>query len=99
MLNKTNNFSLLSDCSVCKKKLKNNDLTVIFERGMKTIFHTTCSNCHTSSIISLSGGQKGLLGVGILTDLDKEEVKKKLLMDAISADEIIEVYKSINKLS
>lgn len=93
MNGKTNNLEILSRCPICKSKFKPNDLSLVLEKEFKTIFHATCSKCQTSSLILLSSGSKGLLGVGIITDLDKSEVKKKLNTKAITADEIIDVYK------
>ena len=44
----------------------------------------------------MSENQKGLVGVGVLTDLDKEEVAEKIKSGAISSDEIIDTYRFLN---
>jgi folate-binding Fe-S cluster repair protein YgfZ len=97
MKNKTSKLDLLSSCAVCRRKLTQTDISLVLDKMGKTIFHVTCANCRTSSLISLSNGQKGLLGIGMITDLDRYEVKEKLVMDAISVDEIIEVYGSFSR--
>ncbi len=95
MNDKTNNLEVLARCSFCKAKLNRHDLTLVLEKRQQTVFHATCSQCQTASLILISGGDKGLLGVGMITDLDKEEVKKKLVTEAITADEIINVYAAL----
>ncbi len=94
MSNKINNLEILAKCSFCKAPLNKNDLTLISEKNQQSIFHATCSQCQTSSLILISNEGKKVLGVGMITDLDKEEVKDKLETPVITADEIINVYAS-----
>ena len=95
MSDKTNNLEILARCSFCKAKLNHHDLTLVLEKERQTIFHATCSQCQTSSLILISSEGKGLLGVGVITDLDREEVKKKLATEVITADEVINVYTAL----
>ena len=95
MKDKTNNLEVLARRSFCKAKFNRYDLTLISEKSQQSIFHATCSQCQTASLILISNEEKGLLGVGMITDLDREEVKKKLKTEAITADEIINVYTAL----
>ena len=96
-MEKENNLGLLSSCSICKKRFSKKDVVLISRQEGKTILHATCSQCHTLALIVLSNEQKGFLGMGMITDLDQQEVKEKLQMKAISSDEIIDMYKTIEK--
>ncbi len=96
-MEKENNLGSLSSCSICRKEFSKKDVILISQQEGKVILHTTCSQCHTSALIVLSDEQKGFLGMGIITDLDQQEVKEKLQMKAISSDEIIDIYKTIEK--
>lgn len=99
MSEKNNNLNILSYCATCKNRFGAKDVILISEQERKTTFHATCVKCHTSAIILLSGGQKGIAGVGIITDLSKDEAVKKLKMGKITADEILDVYSSVKKLN
>ena len=74
------------------------DLAPILEQNSKTLFHAVCPKCFASSLILLSGGQRGITGMGIITDLSREEAKEKLKLGKITADEMIEVYKMMRKI-
>jgi hypothetical protein len=94
-MNKTDNLEALSRCGVCRSRFSKNDLFLISNEPAKTIFHATCSGCRTSVLILLSNSQNGLLGMEMITDLDREEVKEKLNTRAITADEVLKVYKAL----
>lgn len=95
MDNRINNLEMLSRCPVCKSKLKRDDLTLVFRGETRTVFHASCSKCHISSLIFLSNSKKGILGMGMITDLDKSEVKERLKAKIITADEVIKTYISL----
>lgn len=94
-----NNLNILSSCAICRNKLKRENLTLVLKQSQKLIFHATCSKCHAGTLITLSGGQKGLIGIGMVTDLDKSEVREKLNFNAISADELIEAYEMVKRIN
>ncbi len=95
MKDKTNNLKVLARCSFCKAKFNQNDLILVFKKNQQSVFHATCSHCQIASLILISDEEKGLLGVGTITDLDRAEVKNKLKTEAITADEVISVYTAL----
>ena len=97
MANETDNLKMLSACPLCEKALGRDDMALIFQQDSRTIFHATCPKCSVSALILFSIGQRGVWGAGMLTDLSQEETKEKLKMGKISADEVIEIYKSVSK--
>lgn len=95
MTEKTDNLEVLSRCGVCRSRFGKADLFLISDEPAKTIFHATCPNCRAATLIVLSSGQKGVVGMETLTDLEREEVKERLNTRAITADEVIEIYKAL----
>ncbi|MDR3558886.1 MAG: hypothetical protein P4L62_03020 [Candidatus Pacebacteria bacterium] len=95
MTNKTDNLEAMTRCGVCRSKFGKEDIFLISDDPAKTIFHTTCPGCRTAVLVLLSNGQNGLLGMEMITDLDREEAKEKLNTRAITADEVIGVYKAL----
>lgn len=95
MKDKAHNLEILSHCGVCRTRFKGTDLALLAEKPLKTVFHATCPKCETAVLIFLSSGPKGLVGMEMMTDLDKDEAKEKLSLKAITTDEVIDAYKSL----
>lgn len=98
MLRRQNHLEIFSNCSVCKNKLNRQDLTLVLEQNSKSVFHVSCSKCHTSVLILFSRGQEGILSVGMITDLNREEAIEKLKPSEITANEMIEIYETVRKM-
>jgi hypothetical protein len=94
--NKAKEQKMMLYCSICGATFDYGKIALVHKEDAKTIFHTTCAKCKTSTLVMVSENQKGLVGVGILTDLDQEEVSEKIKNGAISSDEIIDTYKVLN---
>jgi len=87
------NLDILSQCSVCQAKIERRDILIVHKEGGRTIFHSTCSRCKALSILVITDDhQKGIIGVGMATDLDRTEFSEKFLGKSITTDEIIDVY-------
>lgn len=91
-------LSSMAKCPICEKKYKKED-AIVLEAGQKrNTVHFTCQACRMSSLVFISQGQVGMVGVGILTDLDRSEVKSKFQKEAISADNVLNVHNFFKKL-
>lgn len=88
----------VSDCVICKNKLRSEDFILVLRDENKSIFHITCSSCLTSSIFVLLSEEQNILGAVSMTDLERDEIKEKMKMKSISADEIIEIYQHLFKV-
>lgn len=93
------NIKILPDCAVCHSKLDKANFSLISSYDSKLIFHVACSRCKTAALLNLSAEREGLIGIGVMTDLDKNEAGEKLAFGSISADEMIEAYEMIKKIN
>lgn len=96
MKNRNNNLDFLSKCSACGGEFNADALTVLEEGAQKTILHATCRKCQTSAIFFLSNNQAGMVTLGMVTDLDSQEVVAKFSNQAISSDEVIDAHQFIS---
>jgi hypothetical protein len=94
-----NSLDFLSKCSFCGGDFNVENLVLLEEKEQKTTLHVTCSRCNTSAIFFLSNNQSGILSLGIMTDLDKDEVMQKFAKGAVSADEVIDAHQLISSKS
>lgn len=92
-----NNADVLARCAVCQSDFEQNDIITLEDQDQKTTFHVTCHKCGTSSIIFISMSQSGVTGLGVATDLNKEEAVRMFGRDAVSADEVIDMYQIISR--
>ena len=93
MQEKGKNLDLMLNCSVCANVFEEQSVALVNEQEAKTIFHATCQKCLTSTLIFLSRTEKGMMSVGMATDLNRSEAERVFDKKAISADEVIEVYR------
>lgn len=92
-----NGADVLARCTVCNSGFDQSSFIALEEQDQKTTFHITCAKCGTSSIIFLSTSQSGVTGLGMATDLNKEEAVRMFGRDAVSADEVIDMHQWISK--
>jgi len=92
-----NNADVLARCGICNSSFDKSGLVTLEDGNQKTTFHATCFKCGTSSIIFLSVSQSGVAGLGVATDLNKEEAIRMFGREAVSADEVIAMHQLMSK--
>lgn len=92
-------LNLLAKCPNCGRKHNNSKTHIIEQKGDMTTLHITCGHCNVSVLVLVSEGSIGLVSVGMMIDLDKEEVKRFISKDPVTVDEIIEVHKLLTMTS
>jgi hypothetical protein len=97
MKNKKDNLRFFIKCSTCSYDFRQENLIVLEENQQQSIFHASCPNCKTATMIFLSSTYSGLISLGMATDLDQEEAKKFFGQEAVNADEIIDVHSLLFK--
>jgi transcription elongation factor Elf1 len=87
-----NNLESLVKCPICNKKYGQAKVLVLEEESNKTTLHVTCENCKISSLVFVSSGKLGIVSLGMLTDINREEARNLFKGEAISTDQVIEVH-------
>ncbi len=83
-----------TQCPVCSSHYNHSEETeVIFENRGESVIHVSCQKCKSFFLFSLRMNPMGLAGIGMLTDLNREEAifflnKRR----RISNEEILSVY-------
>jgi len=94
---KNNGANILAKCTICRNVFERSEFTVLEDQARKTTLHVTCRKCNTAALIFLSAAQDGAVGLGIVTDLNREEAIKMFGREAVSADEIIDMHQLVSK--
>lgn len=87
------NLKPLIRCPVCQKKYEPGKVILLSEDDRKTALHLTCESCGISSLVFISLGKMGAVSFGMLTDLEREEVKRFYGSEAVTADDALEVHR------
>ena len=96
MSDEFNSLKLVSECPVCHKKQFPADITMVDEKMEGQVIHVKCKVCQSCLLVYVSFAEQGMRVVGVLTDLSSDEVSKFNQIGPLSADDIIEINKSIN---
>ena len=87
-----NNLDNLAKCPICNKKYGQTKILVLREETNKTTIHVTCESCKISSLVFISSGKMGIVSIGMLTDLTREEAGSLFNNEEVSADNVIEMH-------
>lgn len=91
------NLKPLIRCPVCQKKYEPGKVVLLSEDDRKTALHLTCEACEISSLVFVSLGKMGAVSFGMLTDLERQEVKKFYGSEAVSPDDALEVHQFLKE--
>lgn len=92
-----NNLEHLTKCPLCQKEYGNFNITILDQKRGKATLHLTCEYCQTASLVFVIVNQSGILSLGMVTDVTKEEAKRMLNREAVSADDVVEIYGLLKK--
>ena len=99
MARKSDNSIFLGTCPVCKKKLKDDDMAVVDESRAVALCYVRCKSCLSSVMFTVtSGAENGVLtAVGILTDIQPDDLEMIRAAKKIDADYVLDVHKFLKK--
>jgi cytochrome c peroxidase len=94
-----NNLEVLLSCPICNKKYGRGDVRFVEERKGLTLFHTNCKFCHNSSLAVYSKREsgEGSVALGVLTELDFDEIKSVFQRKAMTTNEFLDFYQMISR--
>lgn len=86
----------ISRCPVCNTAYEGDHAKLFAKNNAASLVHITCANCQSGFVAMILIMGHGLSSVGMVTDLNFEDVKKLHLAEAINLDEIIEWHTQIH---
>lgn len=88
-----NFFRHVARCPLCGATNKDVNILLVQKRADRTGLHLTCPSCRTSMIVFLSQSGVGVVSVGTVTDVGRDDVA--LLQDGdtpFSADTVLDLH-------
>lgn len=83
-------------CPVCRKELKEHNAHILDKKSSVTQYCVKCVSCSSSVLLSVSSANSNITAtLGILTDAQKSDFALIKENAPISADDVIEIHKSL----
>ncbi len=95
--NRFNSLKFLSDCPVCHRKQFPADIRLLEELEDSHLLHVKCKVCESNLVVMVTMGEQGMNLVGILTDLNSEEVESISSRGILKADDIMDLHIALHK--
>ncbi len=97
-------FNLLNDnntpithCPVCHLRYDPLEAKILDEVDANHLVHIKCRHCQSAIVAVLLTNQLGVSSIGLITDLDSDDVLKFKDQPTISCDEVIEAHEFLVK--
>lgn len=89
-------FDIIKKCPICGKNFEKKDINILNVSFSKNIIHNTCTKCKHSLVFIIESTEVGMVMLGILSDLNLEDLKKFKNKKNFSEKELLDSYKIIN---
>lgn len=101
MLGQAPSFSqgikIVSHCPLCESQYDIAQTRVLEEQDEAQLVHITCTQCKAGVLAVIMLNQNGVSSIGLISDLQTFEVSKFKTLQAISANEVLDLHKDLRK--
>jgi len=90
-------LKLINRCPICSESYTPEKAKVFAKNETAHLVHITCEKCQSYFVAMILMMGQGLSSVGMVTDLNYEDIRRLNKLPAISTDEAIESYSAIQE--
>ena len=90
-------LKVMTNCPLCGYYYNPVKAQILEENEEAHLIHITCNKCKASVVAVVLDTAMGLSSIGLVTDLDPEDVLKFKNMPVLSADEVLDIHEEIIK--
>lgn len=83
-------LGFIQDCPVCDRQFEMDGVEIIKKRDNASLVHITCQKCLSSVLAVVLMTKVGTSSIGILTDLEPEDVLKQ--QQTIGHDHVLDLH-------
>jgi len=76
-------------CPMCGEQLADGEIDILRARDGEMMVYVTCNSCGVGMVAKLSVVPQGLVGLGVLTDMSRDEVMAVRQAKPVSAEEVL----------
>jgi len=89
------NLKIISSCPVCSTKYHSTEIRLLEEKADTHLVYIKCRKCHTSVIAVILTNNFGISSMGLVTDLNGEDVLKFRKQPPISSNDVIDMHQQV----
>lgn len=82
---------------MCGHSYKTISVRVVRETANGSLLYFKCTQCRGGLVASVMDAPFGLLGSGLMTDLQYDEVERYAVADSISEDDVLDVHTMLSQ--
>jgi len=92
MFQSNDQLKIISNCPVCNSKKFTDNIKILDENETSHLLFVQCNKCQTKVVVLVTSGMQGLSSIGVLTELNSDEIIRFSHEDPISADDVAHLY-------
>ena len=92
-----NSLHLVKQCPVCHTRYSAREVQIVDYTKNGALLYFSCPVCLSSLLVNVTEMPFGLIGSATLTDLEVNEIQKFKNAEPVNADDVLEVYKMLEK--
>jgi len=92
------NLKLVSYCPLCDSHYNLLEARVLEENEGASLIYLRCPKCQSSILALILNNPLGVSSVGLVTDLNPEEVMKYRLAEDVTEDDALDLYQLLQKI-
>lgn len=87
-------------CPVCKKKLKDEKLSIIDKNDVSALCCVRCTSCLSSLMFTVSSLEGGTVTtVGVLSDIQEDDLNMLKKQGELTYDDVLDIHTQLEKES
>lgn len=83
---------IMQECPLCGDNYDQQSICVVHDAEETKLIHVTCTSCRHAVAAYVIWSQLGISSVGMLTDLNADELRHSMQKAVISADDVLSVH-------
>ncbi len=91
-------MKMVSYCPLCENRYNFMEARVLEDSGAGSVIYLRCQHCRSAILALLLQGHGGVSSVGVVTDLQPEEVLKFEAAADLTDDDILANYQYLQKI-
>lgn len=96
--NSVPNLQIMTKCPMCDSSYKKDDVRIINKKDGTLSLYLSCKHCKSSVVMLLMLGAGGVTSISIPTDIKEEDFEKIRENEAITSDDVLEMYKFLKNI-
>lgn len=85
-------LKFLANCPICNCRYNSDEIKILDKKEGIVTLYFVCAQCKSAIVSAVSSGALGITAVSIVTDLGAAETDKIKNTEAISANDVLNIY-------